>query len=340
MKCFAIMPFATEFDDVYTAIKETVASATLGQDITCLRLDELKAAGRITDDLAREIRESALCIADVTENKPNVLWEVGYAMALGKPLILVTQAVTTLPFDIQDVRTIPYNRTSLAKTLRQPLAEAISQTLARRESSRQTSALVGTNEPSFLPEFRDGMQEIIHLLRNTRRRLYVMCDFAGYAHFSELDTFEEYWKSLLAAIGRCNEVKILLYDPAFYRPAREKQFPNFERVRLGDNYKRFLHRWNLSDFRDRDGFLQQLDRMEKGWRTELRKLADVQTRSGPFWMFHWLNETNRVVYSIQPTHDPNDEMVFQADDRHLSSALSDQFLRKLWPKRKRTKRTE
>jgi hypothetical protein len=328
VKCFAIMPFAAEFDDVYTAMKEAAEVAAPEQDIQCLRLDELKGAGRITEDLAREIRESAICIADVTQNKANVLWEVGYAMALGKPMILVTQDVANLPFDIRDIRTIPYSRTSLAKTLRQPLKEAIMQTIARGNVGGPIPA---NTTQSFVPEFRDGMREIIRLLRETRRRLFVMCDFAGYAHFSELELFEEYWASLLDAIGRCNDVKILLYDTSLYRPARAKQFPNFERLRLGENYRRFCRHWNLPDFNDREEFLKQLDHMELQWRTELQKLGDVQTRSGPFWMFHWLNETNRVVYSIQPTHDPNDEMIFHADDIHLSTALRDQFLKKLWP---------
>jgi len=39
----------------------------------CLRLDEAKAAGRITDDLVRELNESAICIAGLTGCNPNVM---------------------------------------------------------------------------------------------------------------------------------------------------------------------------------------------------------------------------------------------------------------------------
>lgn len=88
-----------------------------------------------------------------------------------------------------------------------------------------------------------------------------------------------------------------------------------------------------ADYRDgdRESFMETLDTMETKCRQELSRLADVKTRKEPFWMFHWLNETRNVVYSIQPTHDPNDEMVFQARDEHLSDALRKQFLEKLWP---------
>jgi hypothetical protein len=77
MKCFVIMPFVKPFDDVYDAIKMAVAKAVAGETLTCWRLDEIRGAGRITDDLVAAIQHSDICIADLTGNNPNVLWEVG-----------------------------------------------------------------------------------------------------------------------------------------------------------------------------------------------------------------------------------------------------------------------
>jgi hypothetical protein len=133
MKCFVIMPFATEFDDVYEAIRTAVETSVPGEQIRCYRLDEIKGAGRITDDLLRELQESVVCVADLSGSKPNVMWEVGYAMALKKPMLFVTQNISELPFDIKDMRTISYDRRSLAKTLQKPLTEAFRDTLGRYE---------------------------------------------------------------------------------------------------------------------------------------------------------------------------------------------------------------
>jgi hypothetical protein len=138
MKCFVIMPFATEFDDVYQAIRNSVESSVPGEQILCRRLDEIKGAGRITDDLLRELQESAICVADLTGSKPNVMWEVGYAMALNKPLLFVTQNLDALPFDIMLMRTIGYDRHSLAKTLSKPLADAFRATLGEHEVPRNS----------------------------------------------------------------------------------------------------------------------------------------------------------------------------------------------------------
>ena len=99
------MPFDAAFDDVYAAIKAPVERAGRDQHLRCFRLDENRPAGRITDRLLSELRRAAICIADLTGCRPNVMWEVGYAMALHKPLIIVTQQIDEMPFDLKDRRT-------------------------------------------------------------------------------------------------------------------------------------------------------------------------------------------------------------------------------------------
>lgn len=121
------MPFASEFDDVYSTVRDSIAS--VDESMQVIRLDEVRAAGSITQDLVEKIRKSTLCLADVTGANPNVMWEVGFAAALGKPLIAINQHGGSLPFDIKDVRTLMYDRNSLAKTLRNPLAEMLRATL-------------------------------------------------------------------------------------------------------------------------------------------------------------------------------------------------------------------
>lgn len=129
MNCFVIMPFAEDFDDVYGAIKQAVESAKMPAG-RCFRLDEARPAGRITDRLIGELQSATLCIADVTGVKPNVMWELGFVMALGKPAIVITQNLAELPFDIRDMQTIVYQRNKLAASLSAPLKRVILDTLA------------------------------------------------------------------------------------------------------------------------------------------------------------------------------------------------------------------
>ncbi len=115
------MPFASEFDDVYATIKGVIESSTMTQNGRCFRLDDARPAGRITDRLLSELRAATLCVADLTGNKPNVMWELGFAMALGKPAIVVTQTLNDLPFDIKDMQSIEYQRHHLNSSLSIPL---------------------------------------------------------------------------------------------------------------------------------------------------------------------------------------------------------------------------
>jgi hypothetical protein len=149
LDAFVIMPFSSEFDDVYHTIQRALSGAIEGEPIDCRRLDQLKAPGRITDDLVHELNAASLCIADLTGANPNVMWEVGYATAKGKPLIPIAQDLRALPFDIRDFRTIGYERALLERTLLHPLRAAVRETLARFQVHR--SAVEGYRTAHPLP---------------------------------------------------------------------------------------------------------------------------------------------------------------------------------------------
>jgi hypothetical protein len=138
MKILIIMPFAPKFDIVHSKIKSTVDSEVSGKNIQCYRLDEKKAPGIITEELLSDIKNSLLCIADVTNGNPNVMWEVGYAMALNKDVILIAQDDQGLPFDINHWRVIRYDRALLDESLCKNLKYAINATLGKY---RHTSSI-------------------------------------------------------------------------------------------------------------------------------------------------------------------------------------------------------
>ena len=138
LRIFVMMPFDTSFDDVYSLIQRVVAQ--VNADVTVRRLDEVLNAGSITDDLIAEIESAALCIADLTGANPNVMWEVGYAAAKLKPVIGLCQKGDRLPFDIHDVRTLFYERSSLARSLEPSLIAAVRQSVARIELQRALPA--------------------------------------------------------------------------------------------------------------------------------------------------------------------------------------------------------
>jgi nucleoside 2-deoxyribosyltransferase len=77
-----------------------------------VRADEFYTSGQIMDDVIQSIRSSALIVADVTPDNANVFYELGFAHAIGKPTILLSDKKRErLPFDISGFRTLFYDNT-------------------------------------------------------------------------------------------------------------------------------------------------------------------------------------------------------------------------------------
>ena len=102
---FTIMSFKEEFRDVYDSYKQVCEA--LGFEVPD-RTDESASGERIIPRIETGIRQSAFVLADVTESSPNVFYEVGFARALGKDVILTARKGTELPFDVRDIPTIPW----------------------------------------------------------------------------------------------------------------------------------------------------------------------------------------------------------------------------------------
>ena len=101
---FIVMSFSPSAanKDVKTAIER----ACKEHGFNARRVDESNDIRRIVPEIIRGIRQSAFIIADVSEPRPNVYWEVGLATGMEKDLILVAKHGTVLPFDVSDVPVI------------------------------------------------------------------------------------------------------------------------------------------------------------------------------------------------------------------------------------------
>ncbi len=99
---FTIMSFKREFRDVYASCKEVCKEFGFVAE----RTDESGSLERIIPRVEKGIRGSGIVIADVSEGSPNVFYEVGFARALGKDVIITARKGTELPFDVGDIPAI------------------------------------------------------------------------------------------------------------------------------------------------------------------------------------------------------------------------------------------
>ena len=121
-----MMPFKSEFDPVYEAIKR--ACSTL--HIEARRVDKIYKPTKIIDDVFSAIVQSRLVICDLTARNANVLYEAGLAHAHNCDVIMIAQNIEDIPFDLRQFRAIKYllNKEGLSK-LTEDLKKTISVTL-------------------------------------------------------------------------------------------------------------------------------------------------------------------------------------------------------------------
>jgi len=108
-------------EDVCNAIKEVCKSF----EIQAVRADDVQHQEKITEVVLGYIENSDFLIADMTGERPNVYYEVGFAHALNKWPILYRQSGTKLHFDLL-VHNIPeYKNITELKELLSKRFEAI-----------------------------------------------------------------------------------------------------------------------------------------------------------------------------------------------------------------------
>ncbi len=103
---FVVMEFSAPYDALYREVLAPVAAA---EGIGLRRSDEIYGPGVVLQDIARDIAEAGIVVAEITPPNPNVFYELGYAHALAKPTILLARRGEKLPFDVASYRCIFYD---------------------------------------------------------------------------------------------------------------------------------------------------------------------------------------------------------------------------------------
>lgn len=110
--CFVMQPFdGGAFDKRYESIFEPAIAAA---NLDAYRVDRDPGTSIPIDDIERGIREADICLAEITLDNPNVWFELGYAIACKKEVVLVCseERTTKFPFDIQHRTILRYSTES------------------------------------------------------------------------------------------------------------------------------------------------------------------------------------------------------------------------------------
>ena len=136
--CFVIQPFDSENDRRY---EEVYKPALEQAGLDPYRVDQDPAVEVPIKDIERRIRDSVICLADITEDNPNVWYELGYAFAADTPVVMTCADKRTakLPFDIQHRTVIRYATASPSdfERLRNDVTKRVKARVRHAESVQQ-----------------------------------------------------------------------------------------------------------------------------------------------------------------------------------------------------------
>lgn len=148
--CFIIMPISDSdkyspghFGRVYEYIIKPACDLAGFRPI---RADDVKVTNYIALDIVKQIIECDMAICDLSNQNPNVLYEVGIRQAFNLPVTFIKDIITKRIFDIQGFRDVAYDESlridTVNKTISE-LAEVISNTYEDKDTVNSLVTLLG-----------------------------------------------------------------------------------------------------------------------------------------------------------------------------------------------------
>jgi len=101
---FVLSAFSPEMDPAYYAI--SAAAKAVG--LRAARVKDVKGDYRITEQILIMIRQARLIVADLTNDRPNVYFELGFARGIGKKVITILRSGSQPHFDVYDWAYLEY----------------------------------------------------------------------------------------------------------------------------------------------------------------------------------------------------------------------------------------
>ena len=137
--CFVIQPFDSgEYDKRFADIYEP-ALRKAGLD--AYRVDQDPSVDVTIEAIEEHISKAAMCLADISTDNPNVWYELGFAFAVGQPVIMICSDKRNgrFPFDIQHRKIIQYISESVRdfEKLEQQICERATALLTKSLSLKQ-----------------------------------------------------------------------------------------------------------------------------------------------------------------------------------------------------------
>lgn len=109
-RCFVVSAFGANSEEQlrHKQVLRHLVRKVLGTRFHVIRADEIDDEGLITNQIIEHLLEDDLVVADLTGLNPNVFYEVAVRHAARKPIVHLITAGEEIPFDVANMRAVPY----------------------------------------------------------------------------------------------------------------------------------------------------------------------------------------------------------------------------------------
>jgi len=125
LSCFLVMPFSYAWSN---DVHQILAGACKSLSVQAVRGDDVFTPTDILVDIWRSLNTADFVIADITGRNPNVLYELGIAHTLAKPVLIISRNASDIPIDVSTRRVILYGQNE--ETWREDLELKASQAIS------------------------------------------------------------------------------------------------------------------------------------------------------------------------------------------------------------------
>ena len=154
--CFVIQPFDDgkvydkRYDDVF-------APAITAAGLQPYRVDHDPSVAVPISEIHRGIEDSVACLAEISTDNPNVWYELGFAMAHGRLIVLLCSDERTgaFPFDVQHRKIIKYSTDSLSdfEEVKSKISSQLKAMLQKQERMDELSSVTSISQVQGLEQY-------------------------------------------------------------------------------------------------------------------------------------------------------------------------------------------
>lgn len=144
---------------VYENIIVPSIKAGLGEGAKCYRIDTENVQGPVKDETMKRLKAADVVVADVSDNNPNVSFELGYRLAQRKPFVLISDGSTEPVYWLRTYQIINYTKDNEKFRLPVKIGEAYAEVkdrVASEEGLAELESLIRGGE-KFKNPFQDRL---------------------------------------------------------------------------------------------------------------------------------------------------------------------------------------